>query len=64
MAQVGDHSRPNEHFERQFMNLPAALDEMLRSIDVTAGVQPHVDAADDLARTTRRIEVLDAGVRI
>ena len=41
------------------MDLLAALDEMLGRIDVAAGVQPHVDAAHDLAGAAGGVEVLD-----
>ena len=49
MAHVGDHSRAIKGLERQIMDLLAAFDEVLRRIDMAAGVEPHVDAAHDLA---------------
>ena len=46
---IGDHRVADEGLDRQFVNLLAALDEVLGRIDVAAGVQPHVRAAHDLA---------------
>jgi hypothetical protein len=41
------------------VNLRAAAHIVLRSIDMAAGVQPHVDAAHDLAGAAGRIVLLD-----
>ena len=41
------------------MDLRAAAHIMLRRIDVAAGMQPHVNAAHDLAGAARRVVLLE-----
>ena len=59
MAEVRDHGVTNEQIEGQLMDLRTAADIMLRCINVTASVQAHVHAADNLAGTAWRIMLFD-----
>ena len=48
MPEIRDDCVPDEQVERQLMDLRAASDIVLGSIDVAPGVQPHVHATNDL----------------
>jgi len=59
VAQVGYDRVADEQVEGQLVDLGAAAHIVLRRVDVTASVQPHVHAAHDLAGASRRIMLLD-----
>ncbi|HEV3162263.1 MAG TPA: hypothetical protein VGZ89_20085 [Xanthobacteraceae bacterium] len=59
VAKVDNDRVADEQNERQLVNLRAAAHIMFRRVDMTAGVQPHVDAAHDLAGAARRVMLLD-----
>ena len=59
VAQIGDDRLADEKLERQLMDLRAAAHIVLGRVDVTAGMQAHMDAAHDLAGTARRVVLLE-----